>query len=234
MKIKFLSVLASMILIMSAQAQEKKDEKKEVKDVKKTEEKGKDAGGKKAPASVYYEIALEDFESTSYTDGNLHFITVKDNQEGGIKIRDEFPAPTGGSKKYLGVKVKGRTGDFFTVTPAKELLIDKMCDSINMWAYGKNFTGTLSIFIEDANKNAHRLVLGKVNFLGWRKLSVKVPKSVVQEDEFLNQKRTIKITKIVYEPGNPRGEQPKWQFFYIDDITALVREKYSDRQSDDW
>ncbi len=236
MKYKILSALCISLLMVTASAQDKdkKEEKKESKETKKSEAIDKEPSGKKTPGNVYAEILIEDFENSNYTDSNLHFIEVKENQKGSLKIRDEFPAPTMGSKKYLGLKVYGRSGDSFTITPPKDIIIDKLCKSINVWVYGKNFTGTLSMLIEDSEKNAHKILFGKLNFLGWNKLTYKLPEKLVQEDEFLNQKKSIKLLKIIYEPGNSRNEMPKWQTLYIDDISASVREKYSDRQNDDW
>ena len=43
----------------------------------------------------------------------------------------------------------------------------------------------------------------------------------------------MKIVKLIYSPKNDT-QVPMWQTLYIDDITARVREKYSDRQSDEW
>ncbi len=222
--------ILSMILLLLfslslLNAQEKKVEKKAEK---KSEEEVK------RPANVYFESILEDFESTNYSKSNLKFRVVKKNQDGDLSIRDQYPAPVKKSKKYLGVKIYGRSGDYFSIIPPNPMIIKKNCSSISAWVYGKGFTGELSIFVEDANGSAHRLVFGKLNFLGWRKLTVKVPKKVAQEDEFLSQKKVIKITKLIYQPGNTKLLRPKWQYFYIDDISARVREKYSDRQTDDW
>jgi hypothetical protein len=221
-------IFTALLLIFSLSmlnAQDKKAKKKA---------EGKSEEEIKRPANVYFEIILEDFESTSYSKSNLKFRVVKKNQDGDLIMRDQYPAPVKKSKKYLGVKIYGRSGDYFSLIPPKPLVIKKNCSSISIWVYGKGFTGELSAFVEDANGNAHRLVFGKLNFLGWRKLTVKVPAKVVQEDEFLSQKRVIKITKLIYQPGNTKLARPKWQYFYIDDISARVREKYSDRQSDDW
>ena len=95
------------------------------------------------------------------------------------------------------------------------------------------FAGELSLLLKDANNQPHRLVFGKLDFLGWRKLTVKITPEIAQQDKYLSQKRQIEILKIIYSPGN-LGRLPIWHYFYIDDITATVREKYTDRQSDDW
>lgn len=181
---------------------------------------------------VYKEVTIEDFETTDYTDKNISLRVVKD-EKAGITIRTDYPAPVPNSKRYLGVKVFARSGSVLTIIPAKPLIIDKYCKYINMWVYGKNFSGELSILIKDANGNIKRLVMGKLNFLGWRKLSVPITNEIAQEDKYLAQKRNIEIVKILYNPSTLE-RLPAWNYFYIDDITAIVREKYIDRQSDEW
>ncbi|SRR6056297_1057914 len=181
---------------------------------------------------VYHEVTLENFENTQYTDKNIDIRVIRD-EKAGLAIRNEYPAPLQNSKKYLGVKVFAKNGKVATITPAAPLVIKKHCRSINMWVYGKKFSGELSIILKDASGRSHRLVMGKLNFLGWRKLSIKLTDEVAQEDKYLSQKRQMEILKILYNPGNT-GRLNQWNYFYIDDITAIVREKYKDRQSDDW
>lgn len=185
---------------------------------------------------IYQEITLEDFESTEYNEKNLQF-RVTNEQKGYLKIRTEaenaVPAPFNNSKKFLGLKIYTRKGDNFTILPAKELIIDKYCRSIAVWVYGKRFSGELSLLLQDVDGANHLLNLGTLDFLGWRKIEAKIPAKAKQQDEYLNRKTTMKILKLIYTPKNAT-QIPMWQTLYIDDITAKVREKYSDRQGDDW
>lgn len=194
----------------------------------------KPAGPEKMATSdhLYSEIVIEDFETTAYSDKDIVY-TKTGEQQAGISARDEYPAPVQNSKKYLGVKMYGKMGDSITITPPKKLIIEKYCKSISVWAYGKNFSGELSLFLVDADGKNHRIPVGQLNYLGWRKLTVTLKDDVAQQDKYLTQKRVLEITKIIYRPGNT-GRVPLWNYFYLDDITAQVREKYTDRQSDDW
>ncbi len=182
---------------------------------------------------VYFETVLEDFESTQFTtEKNLKF-SVTRNQKGELAIRDVYPAPVSNSKKYLGVKMFGKYGDVFKIIPEKELIINKYCRTLSLWVYGKRFAGEISLILQDAEKRNHRIIMGSTNFLGWRKMIVRLDSDIKQEDDYLSQKRSMKVMEIQYRPAN-RTVQPVWQFFYLDDLTAMVREKYTDRQSDDW
>ena len=182
--------------------------------------------------NIYTEVVLEDFETTEYNDSNLRFRKTRD-QDGGIQIRDQFPAPFNNSTKYLGVKVNGKSGDIFQVFPPEPIEINQHAQSISMWVYGKNFAGDLFMIIQDADNKTHTLNFGKTNFLGWKKITVNLGRNIKQQDDFLEQEKALKILHIQYRPAN-RTLHPIWHYFYIDDITATVREKYKDRQSDDW
>ena len=226
--------LLMIFLLSPLVAQDKEPaEKPAEKSVEKPAEK---PGDRKFEDQIYQEITLEDFETTEYTDKNLQF-KVTNEQKASIKIRTEadnaVPAPFNNSKKFLGLKVYARKGDHFTIIPAKELTIDKYCRSIGIWVYGKRFAGELSILVQDVDGTNHMLNMGTLDFLGWRKMEAKIPGKAKQQDEYLNRKTAMKILKIIYSPKNAT-EVPIWQTLYLDDITAKVREKYSDRQSDEW
>lgn len=228
--------LMAIALVIPGYTQKKEEKSEPAKTEKKEEEKKDEKADKgkkdeKLTDSIYNEVILENFEETKYDKTNIKYAVTRD-QTADVQVKEEYPAPTGKSKKYLGVKVVGKNGDVFTIKPTKDLLIDKHCKAIYVWVYGKNFTGELSLLIKDSAGKIHRKTLGKINFLGWRKLTVNI-ENIKQQDEYLNQKKFIQITEIQYRPGN-WSEQPLLQYFYIDDISAMVREKYTDRQSDDW
>ncbi len=182
--------------------------------------------------SVYTEITLEDFETTQYTDANLKFIKSKD-QQASVAIRDQYPAEFNNSKKYLGVKLYAKKGDTFQIFPAKPLEISKYCKSISLWVYGKKFSGEISLMLQDVNGTSHRITFGNTAFLGWKKITVNLPPKIKQQDDYLEKENSLKILHIQYRAANA-SIHPEWQYFYIDDITATVRDKYKDRQSDNW
>ncbi|MBN1501084.1 MAG: hypothetical protein JW982_13065 [Spirochaetes bacterium] len=181
---------------------------------------------------VYREIIIEDFEKNEYSSKNGTLRITKD-QQFDIQMRTDFPAPVKDSKKYMGIKLYGKQGDPLSIKPPVKLLISDHAQSISLWVYGKNFSGELSIMLKDANEKVHRLSMGKLNFLGWRKLTYRLGKTVAQEDKFLSQPKNLEILQIIYSPGNS-GRLPMWHYFYIDDISAKVRKKYEDKQTDNW
>ena len=203
----------------------------DAKDVTKEPEK-KAGEAEQVSQSIYTEITLEDFETNQYTNTNLKFVQANE-QEGSLAIRDQYPAEFNNSKKYLGVKFFAKKGDTYQIFPPKPIEINKYCKSISIWIYGKKFAGEISLMLQDTTGATHRIVFGNTAFLGWKKLTVNLEPKIKQQDEYLEKEKTLKILHIQYRAAN-ETLHPLWQYFYIDDITATVRDKYKDRQSDDW
>ena len=199
-------------------------------DAKEPEKKAVEA--EQVTQSIYTEITLEDFETTQYTNANLKFILSKE-QQASLAVRDQYPAEFNNSKKYLGVKLYAKKGDTYQIFPAKPLTISKYCKSLSIWVYGKKFSGEISMMLQDANGTTHRVTFGNTAFLGWKKLTINLDLKVKQQDQYLEKENALKILHIQYRAAND-SLHPEWQYFYIDDITATVRDKYKDRQSDDW
>ena len=81
--------------------------------------------------------------------------------------------------RVLGVKV-----DFyhrgvvqFTVHPTAPIPIAGISKTISVWIAGRNFNHTLKILIDDYFGRPMELTVGKLNFMGWKKLTVAVPPS---------------------------------------------------------
>jgi hypothetical protein len=202
-----------------------------------SQDKGKESEVKKPAGNVvtWQEIVLEDFETTPYTNKNVSF-RVSSDQDASILIRDNLPA-TSSSKKYLGLKVKTRGNDSFVIKPAKDIVIDKFCRSISFWVYGGKTHGEVSFMLQDTEKNNHRLVVVPViNFVGWKQFTVLLTNKVAQEKDFLNQKKIMKILNIQYRTvGNREVQKPAtWEYVYLDDITATIREPRAGKQDDQW
>ncbi len=219
------------LIIAPLHSQAKKGESKKT-EVKKSGKDGKKKQ-KRLGAYVYFEEIIENFEETEYTEKNLIYTKRADHEWAGIAIRDQYPAPIKESKKYLGVKLYGKKGNALQIIPPKNLIIDKYCKSISVWVYGKNISGELSLLVMDAVGTTHRLVLGVLDYPGWRKLTVRLKRNIKQEDQYLNQKKNLKIIKILYKPFSTT-RLPREHRFYIDDISVMVRDKYIDRQDDTW
>jgi hypothetical protein len=227
---KLIIMIAALAFIAPLYSQDKGKEKEEKKAVEE-----KTAVSKKPAATVvtWQEIVLEDFETTPYSSKNVSYNKISD-QDAGLSIRDQFPA-TPASKKYIGLKVKTRGDDTFIIKPAKDIIIDKFCRSISFWVYGEKSYGEVSFLLQDTENINHRLVVVPVvNFLGWKQFTVPLTSKVGQEKDFLNQKKIMKILNIQYRSIGGKEKPAKWEYIYLDDITATVRERNTGKQNDEW
>jgi hypothetical protein len=231
----FLMTAALVVPLYSQDKGKSKEEEKKATEEKKAAEEKKDekGTGEKLKVAVYQEITLEDFETTAYSNKNIQYVVTSD-QEASVAIRDQLPSQAPNSKKYLGFKLKTRGGDIYKITLAKEIIIDKHCKSISFWIYGKKTMGELSFLLQDTQKQVHQLRICTIDFIGWKKIQVLLTNKIAQQDDFLNQKKTMKFLSMQYKSAGSREKPAQWQFFYLDDITATVRERYDDKQSDEW
>jgi hypothetical protein len=179
---------------------------------------------------VYSEIILEDFEKTVYSDTNLKLMPP--GGECVPEISDQYPAPVNDSKKYLGLKIYAKRADTFRIELAKPIEITKYCKTISMWVYGEKIAGDLYVMIQDTAGTDHLINFGQIASNGWKKISRNLGTKIKQQIDFLGSNNSIKILYIQYRATNKKFHQ--WQYFYIDDITATVRDKYIDRENDDW
>ena len=179
---------------------------------------------------IYTETMLENFETETYSNDNLKFMKGGE-RDGMLTISDNYPAPVNNSKKYLAVRVYAKRGDLFKIVPAKPIEIMKYCKTISIWVYGEKIAGEISILLQDSSGINHTLHFGSAASHGWKKLSKTLDTKIKQHDDYVGNKNSTKILYIQYRAAG-NAIYPEWQFFYIDDITASVRDKYMDR--DDW
>lgn len=188
--------------------------------------------GERALPQVYREIILEDFETTSY--GNAQISCTKPGgRDADLAIRDRLPARAD-SRKYLEAKMHTGGDDVFIITPAKELSIEGHCRSIRLHARGIQTDGMLSFLLSDTEGKRHLIRAGRIHSSGWRTIEVRLGNTIAQADDFLNQGKTMKILQIHFHTAGPEASSRRWEYLYLDDITATVRDRYLDRRSDEW
>jgi len=139
----------------------------------------------------------------------------------------------------LGLKVKfyQRALTTFSITSVRPLPIQGKCKTISVWAVGRNFNHRLKILIEDYFGKRHELTMSKLNFLGWKKLTVAVPSSITQAD--YHHTNAIGIKFVGFRVYCDLVEATGTFFLYLDDLSAVTdlfeeSKKDIDDMSDDW
>ena len=155
---------------------------------------------------------------------------IKDEQTVGIKEPDKY---------VLGVRAKfyKRGNNIVTVSPVRPLPIEGITKTLSVWVVGRNYNHTLKMIIEDFLGRKQELTLGKLNFMGWKKLTVAVPPSVVQTEYHFTNRMGIKFLgfKIDFDPMESYGTY----YIYFDDLRAVTdlfaeAQRDTDDMSDGW
>jgi hypothetical protein len=145
--------------------------------------------------------------------------------------------PDGGS--VLGVKVDfiKRGKDWFTVTPSRPLAIEGISKTLSVWVVGRNFNHTLKILLGDYFGNKREITVGKLNFLGWKRLTVAIPPSITQADYHYVAKNGIQF--MGFRIDCDMDESFGRYYMYFDDLSAvsdlfLEKSRDQDDMQDIW
>ncbi|MDR0568130.1 MAG: flagellar filament outer layer protein FlaA [Spirochaetaceae bacterium] len=189
------------------------------------------------------EISIDKFEHDSYWRGSISpddgFINVRlfegspaiqseDNPNGKAPIAAEegLNRP---DTQVLGVRVDflHRGNVSFYLYPRRPIPIEGITKTISVWAVGRNFNHTLKILVQDFFGRQFELEVGKLNFQGWKKLTVAIPPQpltgkagIIQRDYHYNNQLGIKVIgfKVDCDPSETAGTY----YLYLDDLRAVT------------
>jgi flagellar filament outer layer protein Flaa len=122
----------------------------------------------------------------------------------------------------LGVKASFfRRGDSeIYVQPIRPLQIPGITKTISMWVVGRNFNHRLNVVVADYFGNVNILDMGKLNFSGWKQMTVAVPPTIVQRDYHYNDRMGLQIIGFIIEPD--LMETYGTYYVYFDDLRAYT------------
>jgi hypothetical protein len=155
---------------------------------------------------------------------------IADEVSLGIKEEDKYT---------LGTKVAffRRGASYFSVHPMNPIPVEGIVKTISIWVAGRNYNHTLKIEFQDFRGQAQSLTVGTLNFIGWKKMTVAIPPSILQTEYHYTARSGIKITGLMVEcdPMEAFGTY----YIYFDDMRAVTdlfgeSKRDSDDMSDDW
>jgi hypothetical protein len=146
--------------------------------------------------------------------------------------------------KWIGEYVIGakinfyRRGDNeFAIKTVKPIPIAGMTKIISVWVVGRNYNHELRIMFSDFYGNRGELSMGKLNFSGWKKMSVAVPPRITQSDYHYTTKEGLKFLgfRVVCNMEEAYGTY----YLYFDDISAetdlfSMKTRDTDDMNDGW
>jgi hypothetical protein len=149
-------------------------------------------------------------------------------------------------KYVLGTKVeflrRGHTS--ITIYPARPIPIEGITKTVSVWMVGRNYNHEVKLLLQDFFGRYHELYMGRLNFQGWKKLTVAVPpqaedgfNGIVQRNYHYNNALGIKILgfRIDCDPMEAYGSY----YVYFDDLRAVTDlfaedNRDADDMSDAW
>ncbi|RME88358.1 MAG: endoflagellar filament sheath protein, partial [Candidatus Hydrogenedentota bacterium] len=124
-----------------------------------------------------------------------------------------------GENHILGIKTffKDRGFDRVEVKPPHELKIKGVVRQFSMWVLGRKYRHTLFIKLRDFTGKIHKLRVGRLDFLGWRKMTVTVPGWIPQSPRYSLLDKNLQFVSFfvvsdVHEVGGPF-------YFYVDNLS---------------
>ena len=138
---------------------------------------------------------------------------IEDEETFGIDEADDF---------VLGTKVSfyRRGVASFGIKPVRPVPIEGITKAISVWIAGRNTNHVLSLLVEDHFGNTAVINMGKLNFSGWKKVTVSIPPNIKQRDYHYNNKMGILITgfNIECDIDETYGNY----YIYFDDMRAIT------------
>ena len=157
--------------------------------------------------------------------------------EEGLNIPDKY---------VLGTRVDflRRGYNSFTIYPMRPIPVEGITKTISMWIAGRNFNHEIKVLLQDFFGKYYEVYMGKLNFQGWKKLTVAIPpqgsngtSGIVQQNYHYNNQVGLKIIgfRIDCDPMEAYGSY----YIYFDDLRAITdlfaeRNRDADDMSDGW
>jgi hypothetical protein len=155
---------------------------------------------------------------------------IEDEAKLGIKEEDKY---------VLGVKVNffRRGESSFSVHPMNPIAVEGVTKTISVWVVGRNYNHVLKVLFLDYFGNQQEITVGKLNFIGWKKLTVAIPPSITQTEYHYTYKNGIKLTGFRVECD--QLEAYGTYYLYLDDMRAVTdlfgeAKRDNDDMSDGW
>lgn len=154
--------------------------------------------------------------------------------------QDKYYLPAADNRKYvLGVRVdfQKRGNNWFAVYPYRPIRLEGVVKSFEVWVAGRQKTHKLFIIVEDVYGDEKLIPMGKLNFLGWKRMYVNVPDQITQFDYKITNRRGLVFKGFMVE-CSPLESWGKY-YIYFDNLTAEVSrfwEEYQDQRDpmDTW
>ncbi|MCU0824008.1 MAG: flagellar assembly protein FlaA [Leptospira sp.] len=178
-----------------------------------------------AEVTIWKEILLENFELPNYDTKNLRTKLERGTVLPDISLSTNFTAPIPGSKQALVLRIPKAANFPFSLYFPKPIEINAFIKEIKIPVYSSQSIGNLTLIIETQDNEVKQIAVTSLNYRGWKECSVSISKNFDQNDRVFLQGSSIRILGFFYLP-NENNSNSQEVLLAIDDITAIVRDKY--------
>ena len=138
---------------------------------------------------------------------------IPGEEEAGIQEPDDY---------VLGAKVSfyKRSVTSFSILPSNPMPVEGICKTVSVWVIGRNTDHMLKLLVRDQFGHKAEITMGKLNFAGWKKMTVAIPTNIIQKDYHYVNKMGIEILgfRIDCDPEEAYGSY----YIYFDDMRATT------------
>ena len=133
----------------------------------------------------------------------------------------------------LGVKASfnRRGSGWFGVYPYRPIRLEGLVKSLEVWVVGRQKNHRLYAIMQDYYGQDQLVLMGHLNFLGWKRLNVNVPTAIKQYDKQYTEKRGLSFKGFLVKTDPT--EAPGDYYIYFDNFSAEVSrfwEEYQDQK----
>lgn len=140
-------------------------------------------------------------------------VAIPDEETLGLQEADDY---------VLGVKVGfyKRSVTSFAVLPSNPMPVEGICKTVSVWVIGRNTDHMLKLLVKDHFGNKAEITMGKLNFAGWKKMTVAIPATIVQKNYHYANRMGIEILgfRVDCDPEEAYGSY----YLYLDDLRATT------------
>ncbi|MDR2481030.1 MAG: flagellar filament outer layer protein FlaA [Spirochaetaceae bacterium] len=208
------------------------------------------AGG--LPQQALREVSIDKFEQEGYW--NVYISTDSGFSmgklfNGGPLAKQPIPGEEAlnlNDDKVYGVRVdflrRGHSSIY--INSVRPIPVEGISKTISVWIAGRNYNHRLSLLITDSRGRYFELYMGRLNFQGWKKMSVSIPpqqangdNGIIQNDYHYSSNGGVNVIgfRIDVDPMEAYGSY----YVYLDDLRAITDlfaegNRDPDDPKDDW
>ncbi|HCL58105.1 MAG TPA: hypothetical protein DHW82_14015 [Spirochaetia bacterium] len=152
----------------------------------------------------------------------------------GAKNKTYFEEEMDNHAQIMGVRIDymQRGYGWARIQPPFPIKLEGLVKGFEMWVCGRNKRHKLYVVLKDYYGEEKLLEVGQLNFMGWKKMSIQIPYTIVQQDFRFSTSRGITFDGFVinFNPEETTGKL----YIYFDNLSVeLSRFLEENRDQDD-